>query len=237
MSLEPEEDEAFGAGGLAAPPPSRGFSYGPPPAYAPPPAPPQAIPPAWAAAARPTRVALGGGDVVLAWILLSVGLFFLLFLVASTFFNWLSASSAHWTPAGAIAEVDLARLVRNSIPGIRYGNGKVLFCAGLLMAGLVGLAMPLPRFRRRCATLAAAFGLFVLLMMLAQLVTDFSRAGIGVWLGLVAGLFVAGIFLTLALLLPSDPEEPRPRSRYGFLILAEIMAGVMGIVYLCVRLI
>jgi hypothetical protein len=85
------------------------------------------------------------------------------------------------------------------------------------------------------SAVAAAFGTFAFLMMLAHLGSLGGAAGAGLWLGLAAALGVLGSFLFLACRQPPPwPIAPAPNplvQRYGVLLGAQGLAVLLGLIY------
>jgi hypothetical protein len=141
------------------------------------------------------------------------GLFFLLLLLIACFLPWVPRTS-----------------------GFEMRDAGILWICCLLVAAAVGFTYLWPDLLPRVAAGAAGFGVFAFIYMLAEVIRcgRFGGAQVGVWLGFVAALFIAGAFVTLAVFRPLELAGAGAPflKRFGALLIAVGTGVTLGVVYL-----
>jgi hypothetical protein len=209
---------------FAAPPPS--MTTPPPDTYTattPPPAPPRlqepgaAAPPgapAYEDDEGPAPLSMERQRDVMTITAMGAGIVFLLLLALSTFLRW-----AWW---GALPR-----------PGASFGDVRMILCAALVLATVIGLGFRFQRWIGVIVVVAAAFGTFTFVMLL----TFVRDAGAGVILGLLGALGVSGTCSMAAAMRPLEVELPILASQPPFvrthapLLAAHAVALVLGVLY------
>jgi len=120
-----------------------------------------------------------------------------------------------------------------SVSGVHLGEGRMMFCLSLALAGLVGLSFLKRPLVPLSVVVAGAFGTFFLLVTLSTL----RGAGAGIIIAFIGALGVIGTCIWTAIRLPLVLDAPVPAAQaafiraYGALLGTQTVAVVMGIVF------
>jgi hypothetical protein len=214
---------------VAAPAPPGVYQAAPAAAYPQPPA-GQPFEAGYPAAAAPPR----DNAELFNLIGIGAGAFFFLLLFISTFLRWVSFRVPGVAEAPAVG-----------VSGTHFGDGRLVLLFSLLLGVAVGLNFLTRKMLPLTLHIAAAFGTFTLMVMLAHLgkapgplaglIT--ASAGAGIWVGLFAALGVMGVCIwtavrhPLALEIPGAATQPAFMRAYGALLGSQTIALVLGLLY------
>ena len=189
---------------------------------------PPAMPPGPPAATIPQRLGVPLDPLVLTFIGLGAGTFFFLLVLISVFLNW--RSGVDLALVGSVIQVA-------GVPGIFFGDGRMLFCLTLVMFVGVALNFVDRRFLPQCMVVAGAFATFVVLMMLGRI----GSGTAGVLLGFFGGLGAAAACIWTAVRQPFVLDTPLIKGgqsffrTYGALMAGEAAAFSFGVLYWLLR--
>jgi hypothetical protein len=119
------------------------------------------------------------------------------------------------------------------VSGIHFGDGRIVLCLSLLLGAMLGLSFVRREWLPLSVVVAAAFGSFLLLVMLAGL----RFGGAGYILGLIGAMGLAGTCVWTAVRFPLLVDAPVPAAQsafirtFGALLGTQTLALVLGVFY------